>query len=113
VNNPTYYDLDGSVCSEERAVELIKDLTARTVARTEMEIAGRPVVVSTVFTIVDQMPMLYNVVAEAPYLWVTEAIGGPDDIDATFQFASSHDDAAANHELMVERMIVSGCDPVG
>lgn len=107
---PNYFDLDGSPCSEERAIELIQDLEGRTAARTEMSIVGRPVLVSTIFAITDQMPMLYNLQGHEPMLWVTEVIGGPPDMDGTFQLAGSREEALEHHELMVERMVVSGCD---
>lgn len=110
----TYYDLDGSPCSQDRAVELLQDLPARTVARTEMEIAGYKVLVSTIFTIADQaVEILYRPEGEQPpLLWITEVIGGPTDIDGTFQFAASRKDAFENHVFMVERMGASGCHVV-
>lgn len=108
----TYYDLDGSPCSQERAVELLENLEARTVATTRMEIAGYDVLVSTIFAIVEQCEMLYNIIPKVPLLWVTEVIGGPPDIDGTFQFAASREEAAVNHVYMVERMGASGCHVV-
>lgn len=107
----TYYDLDGSPCSQERAVELLQDLPTRTVASTRMIIARYDVIVSTIFTIADQaVEILYLPEGKVqPLLWVTEVIGGPPDIDGTFQFAASREDAAENHEFMVERMVASGC----
>lgn len=104
---PTYHDLDGSVCSEARAVELFKDSAVRTAAQTRMYFEGFSVLVSTVFTIVDQLPELHP--PGEPMLWVTEVIGGPPDIDGTFQFAPSREAAIEHHALMVERMTASGC----
>ena len=90
-------------------MELMQDSAARTVATTHMEIAGHEVLVSTVFAIVEQIEMLYNIKPGRPALWVTEVVGGPPDIDGTHHLACSKREARENHDLMVERMIASGC----
>lgn len=103
----TYYDLDGSVCGQERALELFKDLGARTVDSTRLSIAGHDVLVSTVYLIAD-----HSTAGKPPLLWATEVIGGPPDIDGTVEMYSSREVAQAGHDNMVERMIASGCHPV-
>lgn len=106
---PPFYGPDGSVISHDDAMQLILDPRARTVGAQALWLAGREVQVRTVFVPVDMSEDTWGRVVANPTCYITEIIGGPDDINGTAEYSSSRADASDAHARMIERAVASGC----
>jgi hypothetical protein len=102
--------MDGTECGQEEALELVKDHESRKLEQTVVTLAGRQVWVITTFVPVDMNDATWGTATDSPHTWVTEVVGGPDDINGRHETSSTRDEAIIAHALMVEAMLASGCE---
>lgn len=104
-----WYDEFGIPCSFERAQELLGELEGRVVAQTTLEFFGHRIIVSTMFVPVDHNKETWGAVTDEPSLWVSEIIGGPDDLNGATECYTSRQEAKTAHRYLVERAVAAGC----
>jgi hypothetical protein len=104
---PLYYP-DGTVITEAKASELMKNFTFRHVRTTHLDFMGHYLAVITTFVPVDHGPE-HGTHTRLPHCWLTEIVGGPPDIDGTTGSSASPDAAKQLHEDVVAQALASGC----
>ena len=107
--DPPFYGPDGETISHDAAIEMILDPRSRTVGAESLWLAGHEVQVRTVFVPVDMSQETWGRVVDTPTCWISEIIGGPDDMNGTVEYSVSRAAALDAHRRMVERAIASGC----
>lgn len=111
-----WYDMDGKTIGIEEADALLRDITRRQLARTQVVTPLGTIEVSTVFLVLD-----HNHFGEgAPVLWETMVFGGP--LDARLWRFASREQAEQGHadavvwvrsELDLKRVAVLADETVG
>lgn len=107
---PPFYGPDGSLISQDDAYDMMLDWKTRRVKVSALALFGRKVFVLTTFLPIDQNPDTWGTITDSPFLWVTEVLGGPDDLNGINESWPSLAEAHDGHDLVVERCVASGCE---
>jgi len=106
-----WYGRDGKPIDAEEAMRLLEDREGRVVTETELDFMGWKILVSTTFVPVDHSST-WGTLVENPAVWMTEIIGGPEDLNGITEYYRSKQEAIDSHLEVVARAVASGCSVV-